>query len=155
METLWCISNHPELGNHSQVLRGSINITMKIYILWKMFSSSNWNIIDKVVLKTKECHPHPHTQLKLDQDTFLFLSSLSPTPPLSLIVLCSWHYDKCKPGLYFDNKMENTRVVTYDTLEREDRERIEIGEREERERREMLSLYKECHCNFTFNLKMP
>ena len=26
---------------------------------------------------------------------------------------------------------------------------------EERERREMLSLYKECHCNFTFNFKMP
>ena len=46
METLWCISNHPELGNHSQVLRGSINITMKIYIRRKMFSSSNWNIID-------------------------------------------------------------------------------------------------------------
>ena len=55
----------------------------------------------------------------------------------------------------------NTRVVTYDTLEREDRERRneresrESREREERERREMLSLYKECHCNFTFNLKMP
>ena len=39
------------------------------------------------------------------------------------------------------NKEQNTRFVTYDTLEREDRERIEIGEREERERGERCSVF--------------
>ena len=42
----------------------------------------------------------------------------------------------------------NTRVVTYDTLEREDRLRIEIGEREERDTQSLQGMSLQFHFQF-------